>query len=90
MTSYNLQELIEIGKHLAKINEIQDQNEDSDEIQLDIPERIVLTSVTHGLPLGDIVWSGDTEQYVFVPHEEKPEEAPKWASSIPLPPTRFP
>ncbi len=84
MTRYNLQELTEIGKHLHKIREIHEQNVDSVEIQLDLPDQIELTSISHGMPLGTIQWSDDVEDYVFAPHVEKPEP-PKWASTMPMP-----
>jgi hypothetical protein len=90
MTNYTLQELTEIGKHLSKVREIHDQNADSDRIELDLPDEIALNRIAHGLPLGIIMWSEDLGDYVFAPHFEKEPEPPKWASSIPLPPTRFP
>lgn len=82
---FTIRELTEIGKHLEKVNEIYDQNADSDEVRLDLPDKLVLSKVSHGMPLGAIQWSDDLEEFVFVSDEEMPEPK-RDTSHIPLPP----
>lgn len=91
MTLYTLEEITEIGKHLALVREMHSLNEDSIRIRLALPGEIKLTNTSHGLSLGIIMWSDDLEDYVFAPHfrhepEPEPDRAPpKWASTIPMP-----
>lgn len=85
MTEFTQRELAQIGKHLEKVNEIYDQNIDSHDVRLDIPDKIELSRVSHGMPLGTIEWSDELEEFVFISNEEKPEPV-RDTSHIPLPP----
>lgn len=84
MTELTIRELESVGKLLQKVIEIDKQNDEYENpVALDLPDQIAITRGINGIPLGHIQYSGNLEEYVFLPVATE-REAPKW--TVPLPP----